>query len=250
MNAKRLPLLPLILILLVIFSACNFPTMNNAANQQDDQNTENVPPPSDDDTNNTQDQPPPPPEPEPQPAEPTLPEFNLAEPCAILSPELVETFLGPEAQPVEGPGTCVLTTDGMKSITVGVLQGETAKLSMINEIIQLENDCSFGFSYSSDQPDPTPIPAEAEYLLDESIPDLMQQSLALKDSCGMGGFETLPEYGPNVYVSPFELFVPGGLASIAGEDFTLTVLFADMEKDSAASVEVAKQILEMLLAGK
>lgn len=250
MNAKRLPLLSLIIILLVIFSACNFPTMNNAANQQNDQNTENAPPPADDNDNNTQDQPPPPPDPEPQPAEPTLPEFDLAAPCSILSDELVETFLGAGAQPVEGPGTCVYTTDGMKSITVGVLQGDAAKLSMINEILQLENDCSFGFSYSSDQPDPTPIPAEAEYLLDESIPDLMQQSLELKETCGMGGFEALPDYGPGVYVSPFELFVPGGLASIAGEDFTLTILYADMEQQAAASVEVAKQILEMLLAGK
>jgi hypothetical protein len=248
MQEKKLTLQMIVCVLILAVVACNLPSVSDAANQ----NTEQLPPPENPEnvlTDNAVFEEQPPPEGDAPAAAGVLPDFNLADPCAIVPASVVETFLGMPADPVPGPGVCVYST-GMISINIAVLQGEAAKLAMINEILQLENGCQLAYSYSSDQPEPTPIPTDAEYLLEMSTEELMVQSLDLQESCGGNSYETLEEYGPGVYLLPFELFMPGGMVSIAGEDYTLTILYIDMEQDAAASVEDARQILELIVSGE
>ena len=246
MRDKKINLYVILCVMLIAAIACNLPTAADNENQNAAQNNSanNV---VDDDNNQVEFAPPP--EEEAQPVESGLPEFDLTDPCSIVPVAVVETILEMQVEPVPGPGVCVYST-GMISITVAVLQGEASKLGMINEILQLEDGCSMSFSYSSDQPDPTPIPADAQYLLQMSTQELMVKSLQLQETCGGESFETLDYYGPGVYLLPFELFMPGGLVSIAGEDYSLTILYIDMEQDAAASVEVARHILELIVAGE
>jgi hypothetical protein len=246
---RRIPFL--LTVLLLALAACNFPSASqannpseNPTNQQnsagDNQNEDNTPELS---PTETKTQPP------PEPAALQLPAFNPAEPCSIVTPEAAEQVLGQAVAPVEGPGTCLYST-GTVSITVGVLEGEAARLALASQILQLEDDCTMSFAYSADQPDPTPLPPEADPLLAMSMAELLEQSLTLQQSCGGAEFEILSEYGPGVYILPFELFMPGGLVSIAAEDYTLTILYTDIDQDAAASVEAARQLLELLAAGK
>ena len=78
----------------------------------------------------------------------------------------------------------------------------------------------------------------------------MEQSLTLEHDCGGPAFETLTEYGPGVYLAPFELFMPGGQVSIVTEDYVLTILYTDIASDSAAAVDVARQILAAVATGQ
>jgi hypothetical protein len=249
MPIKKLLLWILVFTLLLSVVGCSLITTNNASNQAENQNN-NLGNTNKED-NNSQPEVPLETEPEPKPKTDAvqLPEFNTAEPCSIVPSEVAETVLGQPVEAIEGPGNCVYST-GSASITISVLEGEAAKLSMADQILQLETDCSMSFSYSSDQPDPTPLPPEADPLLAMSMQMLMEQSLTLQQSCGGYEFETLSEYGPGVYLLPFELFMPGGQVSITTAEFTLTILFIDMEQDSTTAVEVARQILEMLVTEK
>lgn len=245
MRENKTPLFLMLCALLLAAIACNLPTAADNADQNVVQN--NAADESVEDNNEVE--PPPLPEPEAEDSASGLPAFDLTNPCSIVPDDVVETILGMQVEPIPGPGVCVYST-GMISITVGVLEGEASKLGMINEILQLEDGCSMSFSYSSDQPDPTPVPADAQYLLEMSTKELMVKSLQLQETCGGASFETLDQYGPGVFLLPFELMMPGGLVSIAGEDYTLTILYIDMEQDAASSVEVAREILEMIVAGE
>ena len=244
-------LLTILIVILVSILACNLPTKTDANNQSENQINNERLNTADQNQDNTPVEPPPDPEPQPQP-EPDvikLPEVIPTDPCSIIPPEVAQEILGMPVEGIEGPGTCVYST-GTVSITIGILESEQAKFALVDQILQLQTDCSMSFSYSSDQPDPTPLPPEADPLLELSMQELMDQSLTLQQGCGGSEFEVLTDYGPGVYLLPFELFMPGGLVSIAGEDYTLTILYTDLEKDSAAAVEVARQLLELLVTGK
>jgi len=186
---------------------------------------------------------------QPEPAAGQLPEFDLADLCSVVPPAAAEQVLGQPVEAIEGPGTC-LYSNGTASITVSALEAEAAKLSLASQILQLEDDCSMSFSFSSDQPDPTPLPPEADPLLALSLPELMAQSLNLQQTCGGPAFETLTEYGTGVYLAPFELFMPGGQISIVTADYSLTILYTDLNAETAGAVETARQILELVAAGE
>ena len=246
MRNRKLSIMLVLSVLLLAALACNLPTVADNASQNVAQNN-----PADVQGNegNIPAEPPAPPEPQAQPSTGGLPVFDLSDPCSIVPAAVANSILGMQVEPIPGPGVCVYTT-GMVSINVAVLQGEASKLGMINEILQLEAGCSMSFSYSSDEPDPTPIPAEGQYLLEMTTQELMVKSLDLQETCGGPSFEILDHYGPGVYLLPFEMLMPGGMVSIAGGDYTLTILYIDMEQDAAASVEVARHILEMIAAGQ
>ena len=188
-------------------------------------------------------------EPQPEPAAAAIPAFDTTDLCSVVSPEIAEQVLGQPVEAIEGPGTC-LYSNGTASITISLLEGEGAKNSLASQILQLEADCSMSFSYSSDQPDPTPLPPEADPLLAMSLPELTEKSLTLQQSCGGPAFETLPEYGPGVYLVPFELFMPGGNVSIVTDDYSLSILYTDINADADGAVEVARQLLELVVAGE
>jgi hypothetical protein len=227
--------------------ACNLPQSGN--NNQQSQNQDIDSAENSGETSDNQADTPTEPEPQPQPEIDTgkLPEFNPAAPCEIVSPAIAEEILGMPVDPIEGPGTCVYS-NGSASITIGILDAETAKLSLASQILMLQDDCSMSFSYSSDQPDPTPLPPEADPLLAMSMQELMEESLTWQTTCAQTEFEALTEYGDGVYLLPFELFMPGGLVSIATDDYTLTILYTDIEMDSAGAVDVALHILELITA--
>jgi hypothetical protein len=256
MTPKKFALCILICSLIAAALACNLPSSQNNANQAENQNnqaddnnqqtnneTQQTADNQDNNANQTEQ------EPEPQPETGQLPEFDLADPCGVVSPEVAEEFLGPIEAPIEGTGACIYT-NGSASITIGMLPAEDAKLSLASQILMLQNDCSMSFSYSSDQPDPTPLPPEADPLLAMSMQELVEESLIWQTTCAQTEYEALTEYGDGVYLLPFELFMPGGLVSIATDEYTLTILYTDLEMDSAGAVDVALQIFEMVTAGE
>ncbi len=243
MLSKRLLIGFVLLSLITSLTGCNLPSRMDASSQPDDQtnaaaNTGIEEPASEL-----------PPEATPEPVAAQLPEFDLADLCSIVSPAVAEQILGQPVEAVEGPGAC-LYSNGTASITISALDSDAAKLSLASQILQLDEDCSMSFSYSSDQPDPTPLPPEADPLLAMSLPDLMEQSLTLQQSCGGPAFETLTEYGSGVYLAPFDLFMPGGQISIVTADYSLSILYTDINADAAGAVEVARQMLEMVAAGQ
>jgi hypothetical protein len=256
MTPKKLTLCIVICVLIAAALACNLPSSQNNTNQTQNQtnqaddnseqannNTQQTADNQGDDTNQTEQ------EPEPQPETSQLPEFNLADPCGVVSPAVAEEILGMAVEPIEGPGTCIYS-NGSASITIGMLSAEDAKLSLASQVLMLQDDCSMSFSYSSDQPDPTPLPPEADPLLAMSMQELLEESIALQTTCAQTEFEALTEYGDGVYVLPFELFMPGGLVSIATDEYTLTILYTDLEMDTAGAVDVALQIFDMVVAGE
>lgn len=234
-------------VVMMLLAGCNFPTADQAVPAEDlaiannnasaPEEPENAPNPNLPSAEG------------PAQAGNNLPAFNPADPCSILTPEVVASALGQPADPISGPGTC-LYSNGTASISVGVLTGEEAKLSLASQILQLENGCSMSFSFSSDQPDPTPLPPEADPLIALTLPELMERSLALQQECGGPGYESLSEYGQGVYLTPFELFLPGGQVTIVTADYSLTILYTDMNMDSAAAVEAARQIIAQVAAAE
>jgi hypothetical protein len=230
-------------VLILLLTGCNFPTVNQAP-PSNDLNTASMPEEPENltapDSALAE---------EPALSAIALPAFNIADPCSILPASVVETALGQPADPIVGPDTC-LYSNGTASISVGILQGDVAKNSLASQILQLEDGCSMSFSFSSDQPDPTPLPPEADPLLALTLPELMERSLTLQQGCGGPAFETLSEYGPGVYLTPFELFLPGGQVTIVSSDYTLTILYTDMNMDAAAAVEMARQIIAQVATGE
>ena len=185
--------------------------------------------------------------PEPETETTSLPEFKVGDPCSIVPAGAVETVLGQAAEPIPGEVVCVYT-NGMASITISALYAEMFKPVMVSQILQLENDCSMTFSYDSDAPDPTPLPSEADQYLAMSMKELVEKSLDLTESCGGEPYEILIDYGPGVYLFPTTVLMPGGQVSIAYEDYILTILYVDMEKDADEAVEVARQLLALIAA--
>lgn len=250
MSLRRLQLAIVILVVLAAVLGCNLPSMaggeppgeiqNNS--MENDSGEEIAVEPQADTPPETE------PEPQPEPAD-AFPEFDISDLCSVVPPAVAEQILGQPVEAIEGPGAC-LYSNGTASISITVLEGEPAKKSLASQILQLETDCSMSFSYSSDQPDPTPLPPEADPLLAMSLPELMEKSLTLQQGCGGPAFEPLSDYGSGVYLVPFELFMPGGQVSIVAEDYSLSILYTDMEADTAAAVEVARQILEMVASGQ
>ncbi|MCB2178616.1 hypothetical protein KQH61_04290 [bacterium] len=235
-----------VLSLMIAALACNLPTTVNNTTQADAQDTDENSPNTENTGNDIQ--PAPTETVEILEAEPETGLFNdteLADACSIVTPQMAETVLGQAVDAVPGPGVCVYST-GMASINVGVVEGEAAKNGLASQVLMLETDCSMSFSYSSDMPDPTPLPPEADPLLALSLPELMERSLTAQENCGGYAFETMSEYGPGIYLTPYELMMPGGQISIAGEDYTLTILYVDMEKTPEESVEIARQILTLM----
>jgi hypothetical protein len=112
----------------------------------------------------------------------------------------------------------------------------------------MEGDCSMSFSYSSDDPEPTLLPNEAALYLVMPMDELMGNLLSKQEACTGNRIEILDEYGPGVYLMPITLLMPGGQVSIAMEEYTLTIQYVDMEQELEASVETARQILEMIAA--
>lgn len=251
MSQRKVRLAVLVLFLLALALGCNLPSMINEESQGEAINTP-VANSSEGDTAG-ESQPDTPPESgmelQPEPATAAIPEFDTTDLCAVVSPEIAEQILGQPVEAIEGPGTC-LYSNGTASITISVLDGENAKNSLASQILQLETDCSMSFSYSSDQPDPTPLPPEADPLLAMSLPELMEKSLTLQQGCGGPAFETMADYGPGVYLVPFELFMPGGQVTIVTEDYSLTILYMDINADTAAAVDIARQLLEMVATGE
>lgn len=236
----------IVITLVCLLTACNLPAKGDNQDQQVNDSSSDGSADTGQTSDNEEAAPPPV---EEAPLEPAamLPAFNLAAPCTIVPAAAVEEILGQAVEGIEGPGTCVYTTGGMASITVVVIEGEQAKRVLIDQILQLEDGCSVMFSYNSDQPDPTPLPPAGQALLAESMQHLMAQTLELQQSCGWPGYEVLEEYGSGVYLTPTEVLMPGGVVSIAGPDYSLTILYTDLEKETAESVEVARRILELVV---
>lgn len=248
MPGKKALLWMVIFSLIIAALACNLPNTANNTNQTDSQNTGSNGPNT---VNNTTNNPLPAPTDieevlEPEPASNPLGDYDIADACSIVTREMAETVLGQAVEAVPGPGVCVYST-GMASINVAVLEGEAARISLASQILMLEGDCSMSFSYSSDMPDPTPLPPEADALLTLSVQELLERSLTAQQNCGGYVFETMSEYGPGVYLTPYELMMPGGQISIAAEDYTLTILYIDMAKTPEESVEIARQLLTLMM---
>lgn len=185
----------------------------------------------------------------------TLPEENFlvfteSDPCKYLTQEQVEQVLSElvtDTIPADSDTlrSCTyIAKPGEQFVTIAVYQGEAAKLYLLSEIAQLQNDCSVSYSFSTNPEEPTPLPPEVQALMSSTLPELFVMDLEVQTGCG-GSYQALPELGSNVYT--FQTFIMGAIIGIASDDIYVTFLYADVGLDAEQSLAVVEELVQIAI---
>ncbi|MDH5506692.1 MAG: hypothetical protein OEZ02_05690 [Anaerolineae bacterium] len=176
-------------------------------------------------------------------------QLSQPDPCLYATQEQIEQVLAAavtETIPADSDTlrSCTyVSVPGEQFVTIAVYQGEAAKLYFLDEIAQLQEDCSLSYSYSTNADNPTPLPPAVQSLGSNSLVDLFVMDLELQSGCG-GSYQALTELGSNVYT--FQTFIRGAVVGIAYEDLYVTFLYADAGKEADQALAVVKALIELV----